>query len=211
MLPGATEKVCAKCKISKTPEAFSPSKQQKDGLFPYCKECNRVICRAKYARNPEPYKEYNREYGKAYRATERGKESAKARSDKWRAKHPEQRAEIMRKWREANTEKRKLYMAAWKESNRAHVQEEVRKRYMLRKKYSSVPFTESQLLEKIAYWGNACWICGGAWEHVDHVKPLGKGGAHILSNLRPACRKCNQSKHAKWSMAEYRKQFGLRP
>jgi len=44
-----------------------------------------------------------------------------------------------------------------------------------------------------------CWICKTAEPtHVDHVKPLSKGGAHILANLRPACQTCNLSKGSKW-------------
>jgi len=64
---------------------------------------------------------------------------------------------------------------------------------------SYVPFTERQLAERIAYYGGKCWMCRDSdYQHIDHVKPLSKGGAHILANLRPACAACNQRKHAKW-------------
>jgi 5-methylcytosine-specific restriction endonuclease McrA len=43
-----------------------------------------------------------------------------------------------------------------------------------------------------------CWMCGGDADTVDHVKPLSKGGAHILANLRSACQSCNSSKGATW-------------
>ncbi|MFI8830536.1 HNH endonuclease [Streptomyces afghaniensis] len=33
--------------------------------------------------------------------------------------------------------------------------------------------------------------------HVDHLVPLARGGAHSLSNLVPACQRCNTSKGAK--------------
>lgn len=33
----------------------------------------------------------------------------------------------------------------------------------------------------------------------DHVKPLAKGGPHILANIRPACVSCNSRKHATWA------------
>jgi 5-methylcytosine-specific restriction endonuclease McrA len=48
------------------------------------------------------------------------------------------------------------------------------------------------------YFGNACWMCGGAFDEVDHVKPLSKGGIHALSNMRPSCDHCNNTKHARW-------------
>ncbi len=58
--------------------------------------------------------------------------------------------------------------------------------------------TASGLLSRVAYYGEKCWMCGSPWEHMDHVKPLSKGGAHILANLRPACASCNSSKHSRW-------------
>jgi 5-methylcytosine-specific restriction endonuclease McrA len=45
-----------------------------------------------------------------------------------------------------------------------------------------------------------CLYCGGTAEHVDHVFPLSRGGAHTLGNLAPACLKCNLSKSTKTIM-----------
>jgi len=58
--------------------------------------------------------------------------------------------------------------------------------------------TADGLLSRVAYYGEKCWMCGSPWEHMDHVKPLSAGGAHILANLRPACASCNSSKHSRW-------------
>lgn len=60
------------------------------------------------------------------------------------------------------------------------------------------PYTQAQLVERMQACGNKCWMCGGPFEEVDHVKPLSKGGKDCLSNLRPSCRSCNRSKSAKW-------------
>ena len=47
-----------------------------------------------------------------------------------------------------------------------------------------------------------CYICGIPFAevavHLDHVKPLAKGGPHLLSNLRPACELCNLRKADRW-------------
>lgn len=51
-------------------------------------------------------------------------------------------------------------------------------------------------------YGNLCWICGGPGEQIDHVKPLSKGGAHCLANLRPACFRCNNKKRAMWPLSQ---------
>ena len=66
-------------------------------------------------------------------------------------------------------------------------------RYRARKREATiVGFTAEQLAARIAYYGNRCWLC--------HVKPLAKGGPHMLSNLRPACSSCNRAKSDKWPL-----------
>lgn len=67
-----------------------------------------------------------------------------------------------------------------------------------KKSAPSHPYTPEQVSQRIAYWGGKCWMCGGDYEAIDHVKPLSKGGADCLSNLRPACGSCNSRKHNKW-------------
>jgi 5-methylcytosine-specific restriction endonuclease McrA len=52
------------------------------------------------------------------------------------------------------------------------------------------------------YLGDRCYLqlngCTGTGDTIDHVKPLNKGGAHMLANMRLACRSCNSSKNDKW-------------
>ena len=47
--------------------------------------------------------------------------------------------------------------------------------------------------------GAACVYCGDAEGpfHIDHIKPVAKGGTDALNNLCVACAKCNLSKGAK--------------
>lgn len=68
-----------------------------------------------------------------------------------------------------------------------------------RKRGSQIrPIRSAQVVAKMSYWGGKCWMCSGAADTLDHVKPLAAGGYHMLANLRPACRSCNSSKGAKW-------------
>lgn len=62
----------------------------------------------------------------------------------------------------------------------------------------SIPFTKEQLAQRWAYYGGKCWICRVPATDADHVKPISKGGAHMLCNLRPICDSCNSSKAARW-------------
>ena len=73
-----------------------------------------------------------------------------------------------------------------------------------RKGAPTIPFTVAQLEERLSMF-DGCWMCGAELDggmHIDHVKPLSKGGWHCLSNLRPACGPCNLSKGAKWPLSE---------
>lgn len=67
----------------------------------------------------------------------------------------------------------------------------------------TIPFSAEQLDARLSMF-SACWMCGAEWSHVDHVKPLSKGGAHILANLRPSCARCNLRKSATWPLASTR-------
>ncbi|WP_399552357.1 HNH endonuclease [uncultured Microbacterium sp.] len=67
------------------------------------------------------------------------------------------------------------------------------------KRAAGVKIGLAELNERFAYWGFACWMCGSPWEHIDHVKPIAKGGPHLLANLRPACAACNMKKGSAWS------------
>lgn len=43
-------------------------------------------------------------------------------------------------------------------------------------------------------YGDACYLCGGPADTIDHVIPLSRGGTNDIDNLRPACYDCNVSK-----------------
>lgn len=73
-----------------------------------------------------------------------------------------------------------------------------RKRRAAKKAAFVIAYTKEQLDARMAYWGNKCWMCGGAYECVDHVKPLNAGGADCIANFRPACSSCNSSKRDRW-------------
>ena len=60
-----------------------------------------------------------------------------------------------------------------------------------------------------ARWGRACWRCGAYATTVDHVVAVVLGGTHDLSNLRPACARCNSSTGA--SMGNRLRPRRLRP
>jgi 5-methylcytosine-specific restriction endonuclease McrA len=48
-------------------------------------------------------------------------------------------------------------------------------------------------LQVFAVKGRSCYRCGAYATTVDHAVPVVLGGTHDLSNLRPACSRCNSS------------------
>lgn len=88
------------------------------------------------------------------------------------------------------------------EENRAAEIRRAGDKWARRKGAPTIQFTLQQLEDRLSMFAG-CWMCGCALDggfHVDHVKPLARGGWHCLSNLRPSCPTCNISKGAKWPL-----------
>lgn len=163
--------------------------------------------RAIEAARPKRDPEQRRAYAKAWYAENRTQVLAalsKARAadpDKYRSQH--------KAWRAANPDKirakheRELAKNPnlsrdryWKDP--AYARQKSSRRKAMRRGASIGNITPSGLAARIAYYGGKCWMCGAPYAHLDHVKPLAKGGAHMLANLRPACAPCNLAKSDKW-------------
>ena len=143
--------------------------------------------------DPE-YVESERARGRAYSATDRGKEVGLAQNRKRRAEH---REEVNRKHREYarerynNDPEYKQHLAEWFR----------RRRNMKRSNGGTYELDEWQML--VAMTKGKCLCCGKKRKlELDHVKPVSKGGTSNLDNLQPLCRSCNAGKGA--TTADYR-------
>lgn len=108
------------------------------------------------------------------------------------------RSQLTTEERERRRERDREYARANRVAFRVHTN----KSDARRKSAPMLEFTTAQVMERMAYWGNRCWICSGPFESIDHVKPIAKGGWHILANLRPSCRPCNNRKCARWPLSD---------
>lgn len=169
--------LCPTCKTLKREAEFARSARRKSGLQRMCRSC----CAAWHLKNKA---RRNREAAEWYLAN---KAVHNARSAAWTQANLEAHRERNRGWYKRNP-------ARYAVANRAGA---ARRRAILAE-VLMIPYTESQLEARLAFYGFSCWICGGPFEHLDHVKPLAAGGPHILANLRPACGSCNMSKSATW-------------
>jgi 5-methylcytosine-specific restriction endonuclease McrA len=163
---------------------FSGAKRHERLREPKCDECRLAYNETKRrqrAANPEKDRKRVREY--------------------WR-KNPEKRRANVARFRENNPE-------AWKRINEASTKrnaEIIRLRVKARKKRvrdaTPYPVAAKSVLARIEYWGRKCWMCGGPYEHIDHVKPIAAGGLNIPANMRPSCAPCNLAKRDKWPLKE---------
>lgn len=148
---------------------------------------------AYHARNRERSNQVSREY--YWNNLEESRASARARY------HADPQAAILRKrvWIRENREHVRARMRDYYAENRVTYVSYSLKRRAARVRWGAVQLiTPEMLAGKLAYWGSSCWMCGDPFQAWDHVKPLAKGGAHLLCNLRPSCNTCNCRKSAKW-------------
>lgn len=169
-----------------------------------------------YAENREQLNEYKKRYyaenreehgERGRRYYEENREAVNEYKLRWAAENRETVRESQRRYHAKNRDAISQRNRQWRLDNLHSVREYARlKSHRRRAKMRAsqiVEFTPEQLQQRMAYYGNRCWIqlpgvCTGGFDHVDHVKPIAKGGADMLANLRPACRPCNQSKSGKW-------------
>lgn len=217
----STTKTCCTCNNDKLLGAFNRYTSAKDGLQPRCRECQASKRIETYAENREHHiaraKEWNRANPEAVRENdrirrardpERGRQLSRetyarhgkvyrARSRALRVSDPQTYREAERLWRAENKDSIADRKRSYRKSNPNVKRSERAKTYRRRAGTLGGP-TGVEIQEKLDYHGNLCWICGDPANSVDHVKPLSRGGIHVLANLRPACVPCNSRKHAQW-------------
>jgi len=177
--------------------------QRKSGRGGYRRDCK--YGRATYDKACYQSKgEQIRAYQAIYRADPEHRRIDRERTAQWRAEHPEWARATVAAYA-AQPENRALQRErsrAWRIANPERKNEHENRRRALKRSGVATRIPVELLAAKLAYWGGRCWINGPGCtvepEQWDHVKPLSKGGAHLLANLRPACANCNFRKKARW-------------
>lgn len=172
-------KRCGRCGQTKPAAAFYVDRRRKDGLYAHCRDCHRSITDAWKAEHAAQVLATRRASYQRHVGSRRAEARAYARA------HPEATA---------------ARMARWKAENRARAtaHEAVRR---ARKAGAAGKATAEQIAARVAYYGGLCWMCRAPWQHIDHVKPVARGGSNWPSNLRPACASCNSAKGDRWPLA----------
>lgn len=177
------------------------------GVGPYCSaECHAAAkapeepapghwtCKACGATKPEGafYRQSNGRVRGSCKACVLRRQRERRRLDP--ARRERKRAEYNRNRERYRRAARRYYLA-----NKRECVERARA-YRVRRHEAAGEATPADIAARVAYYGGRCWMCGGEYEAVDHVKPLAKGGSDWPANLRPACRACNAAKRDAWPM-----------
>lgn len=181
---------CRRCREQKEESAFKKRSSSKTGYVSTCKSCA-----AEYSKRY--YEEHRTErlvYAQGHRRAHPVRVS-QAKKAAYNKNKPHYR-ELNQLWKEANPERKIEIDRLWRLNNPERRYEAEKRRRLKISKHRLDPKLVEQ---KIDYWGRKCWMCKTSpYQSLDHVKPLNKGGAHMLCNIRPACLKCNSSKSDKW-------------
>ena len=106
-------------------------------------------------------------------------------------------AENSRKYYKENLEKRKTDHKLWTQKNSERLSIYKQKHYAKKLLLPST-FTIHQWGNAKQYFNNLCCYCGHKSPlEMEHFIPVTSGGGFTASNIIPACRSCNASKHDK--------------
>lgn len=191
IIPQPGYKICGKCdcELFADTNNFFTDSSKKDGLATTCKSCKLESCKAWKAQNKEKANGYYR---------------------KWRKNNPEKMKEIKEQYYEKNKEiidaKKRLYLKLnpekriqtirrYKQNNLDKARQDAARRRSLKRNLPDT-FTLKQWNFCKKYFGHSCAYCGKPSKklHQEHFIAVKNGGGYTVSNIIPACQKCNVSK-----------------
>lgn len=181
-------KKCWKCNQEEPKVSFSKNKRKPDGLSTECKDCVKKYNASYRNTNKAYFKEYLAEYQK-----ENGKELYEKKKQ-YIAENKEAHWDRQHAWYEKNKEVIQARVACYKKEHPEQYQMYANRRIAAKK----TDIVENFSINDIAImYGDKCFYCAAAFEHIDHFVPLSKGGEHTLENVRPSCQACNLRKSNK--------------
>ena len=188
-------KICTTCDMIQSLENFSKNKTTKDGYSYTCKACEKVRKAASYIANKHHITQ------KQKLARDMNPEKEKLRKQKYYANNKTKRLTAAKQYRDSNKERYLLQQKMYKTTYKGRITKAVAESKRREQKYNAATklTTEEQHLIRCVYEFCAFKTkCTGIQHHVDHIKPLSKGGLHVLSNLQILTASDNLKKSNTW-------------
>ncbi len=186
-------KYCGGCQRERPLARFSKNRSRADGLTIQCKDCYRAYHARRFAEDPA-YRQKLRDRKNAWYAA--NAERAKARERAWNVANNDIKRARRRAEYANNPEAAKARVKRWNASNPLK-----RKGYShtRRARQAQAPgvVTAGDIEDLLTMQKRRCGVCGmrlSDMYHVDHIKPLSKGGSNYRRNLQILCVSCNTSK-----------------
>jgi 5-methylcytosine-specific restriction endonuclease McrA len=165
-------KVCSKCKESKSLDQFYRSRTGKYSVTSYCKECFKKVSREYNNKNKDRDKDKRSKYMKEYQNNNRDKISK--HNKKYRKT---EKGKLMRRINSQNRHYRKKYNT---NSGDKLTKENIK---YLTEVYKQCAYCNTELTSENT--------------QIDHIHPLSKEGSHSIDNVVLACKECNLQKSSK--------------
>ena len=181
-----TKKICSKCRKVKTLEEFGSRKSSNDGRRGVCKVCINKSSRV-YKKKRYSYK----------------KEELLAKNKLWREANKElvQKADREKYKRNSVSIRRRVKLYSLTDKGALVGTQARQKRKDKIKATSDGTITQKALKELAKRQNNCCFYCYSYLEmlppikvHLDHVRPLARGGTHTICNVVWSCQRCNSRK-----------------
>lgn len=134
------------------------------------------------------------------RSSEENRAASRERSRKWHAANREQANASRRVWQSENKDRAAQTVAAWYARNKERKQV-IRKRRRAAKAGAAEHHTAAALENLWQSVPHRCAACGTKLtrrsRHIDHIRPLSRGGSNAIRNIQFLCAFCNRSKGAR--------------
>lgn len=192
-------KKCTKCQIEKEENEYYKRKDGKDGLYAYCKGCDKIMGDRYRKENSERIKARNAKYRKE------NPEKIKATQANWAKNNPEKRRSSQARWVRNNPKKLLKHQSKWQKEkiktdplfklkrnlrcrtaqcfSKIRINKPVNTKTLLGAEWVEVKtHIEEQFTEGMT------WENHGEW-HIDHIIPL--ASAKYLDEIVPLCHYTN--------------------
>jgi len=204
-------KRCSKCAQSKPRAEFNRDRWKSDGLKSQCKECRNLAKRDYRARlrteriaRIKRYVRFRWVMARLWRRRSQSAITSPRRVDtddfrRWVAKNEARRRAatdaIRRKYFKAHPEDG----ARWRQERPDRVTNQRQRRRAEAIGVAINDLTDDQWAWLVEVYDHRCAYCGHEVEALtpDHILPMARGGNNTLSNIAPACLKCNTRKQAR--------------